>query len=190
MPNRFHHGDLRTELIENALEMIEEEGEDKLSLRKLARKVGVSEAAPYSHFKNKDDLIFNIREYITDKLYASFEDAYNNAEDEGYGILNIGKAYVKFFLDNPVYFSFLFDQECIKIDLSMKGKDDYKPFMFFRDACYRYYSSEGLSEDKIKFGIINMWSLVHGIASIASMKNVTTDFDWEDNLERILLEKK
>ena len=50
----YHHGDLRNALIETGIELINEYGEEKLSLRKVATKCGVSNAAPYAHFKNKD----------------------------------------------------------------------------------------------------------------------------------------
>ena len=183
MPNHFHHEDLRTELIENALILIKEEGEAKLSLRKLARTVGVSESAPYSHFKNKEDLISCTSDYITDKLYDSLKSTY----DESHSVYKIGEAYVNFFLDHPSYFRFIFDQPCIKIDLSMNGKDDYKPFEFFRDATFEFLRKEGWEDEKIKFAVISMWSTVHGVASIASMKNVTTDFDWRKELEKILV---
>ncbi len=56
----YHHGDLRKALIENGIEFINQYGEEKLSLRKIAEKCGVSNAAPYAHFKDKDDFINSI----------------------------------------------------------------------------------------------------------------------------------
>ena len=47
----YHHGNLREELIEKGIEMINEAGEEKLSLRKVAKMCGVSNAAPYTYFK-------------------------------------------------------------------------------------------------------------------------------------------
>ena len=55
----YHHGELKKALIENGIEFINQYGEEKLSLRKVAEKCGVSNAAPYAHFKDKDDL--NVR---------------------------------------------------------------------------------------------------------------------------------
>ena len=48
----YHHGNLRKELIEKGIKMINDTSEEKLSLRKLAVECGVSNAAPYTHFKN------------------------------------------------------------------------------------------------------------------------------------------
>ena len=50
----YHHGNLRSALVEAGLELISMEGEETLSLRKAALKCGVSNAAPYAHFNNKD----------------------------------------------------------------------------------------------------------------------------------------
>lgn len=104
--------------------------------------------------------------------------------------MEIGKAYVEFAMDQPDYFNFLFDQADINIDLSMKSGGDFRPFTFFRDKSYEVYRELGYDDDSIKYGIISMWTQVHGIAMIASMKSVTTDFVWHDVLERLLVEKK
>ena len=60
----YHHGNLRKELIEKGIKMINDTGEEKLSLRKLAVECGVSNAAPYTHFKNKDELLKAIYIYF------------------------------------------------------------------------------------------------------------------------------
>lgn len=53
----YHHGDLRRALIGSAIHILESEGEAALTMRRIARDIGVSQAAPYSHFKNKRDLL-------------------------------------------------------------------------------------------------------------------------------------
>lgn len=184
----YHHDDLKNELLEMGLKAISEEGIEKLSLRKLARECGVSEAAPYSHFENKSRLLDEMKGYVAKKLYEKLYEAALNSP-KPYCMLEIGKAYVEFALKQPDYFNFLFGQANISIDLSMKNDGDFKPFMFFRDKAYEVYRELGYDDDSIKFGIVSMWTQVHGIAMIASMKNVTTDFDWLDVLERILVEK-
>jgi AcrR family transcriptional regulator len=53
----YHHGNLRAELLDTALQRLHEEGVEALSLRALARSVGVSQTAPYRHFSDKNDLL-------------------------------------------------------------------------------------------------------------------------------------
>ena len=55
--DRYHHGDLRNALVTASLSIIEREGADALTLRSAAREAGVSHAAPYAHFEDKEDLI-------------------------------------------------------------------------------------------------------------------------------------
>ena len=64
MSDKYHHGDLRNALIEEGIKMINSSGEQTLSLRKLAEKCGVSMAAPYAHFKNKEEMVNAIKEYL------------------------------------------------------------------------------------------------------------------------------
>ena len=62
----YHHGDLRRALIETGIDFIKQKGEEVLSLRKIAEICGVSNAAPYAHFKSKDEFIAAIQRYIMD----------------------------------------------------------------------------------------------------------------------------
>lgn len=191
MKQSYHHGNLRKELIEAGIKMVQQVGIEKLSLRKLAAQCGVSEAAPYSHFANKEELLKAMQEYVTELLMRCLKEAVEHTDNPNSptAILNMGKAYVLFFMDNPEYYSFLFMQQCVKIDLSMNENfKNFPPFQFYKDKVYEVYRKEGFSEERIKYGIIAMWAKVHGIAAITSMKYVTKDFEWEEVLDQILVE--
>lgn len=191
MEKQYHHGDLKNELLRTGLKMVQRDGLGGLSLRKLAAACGVSEAAPYSHFKSKEDLLLAMQEYVTGQLQSCLEDAFEKTDekDSPSAILNLGKAYVLFFLQYPEYYTFLFAQPCVKIDLSMNsGDEDFPPFRYFREKAYAVYRKEGIPEERIKYGIIAMWAKVHGIAAIASMRYIRKDFEWEDILEKVLAE--
>lgn len=187
--NTYHHNNLKNELLERGLKMIREQGINGLSLRSLARACKVSEAAPYSHFKNKDDFLEQMKSYVTKKLYDRLLEASLSRSGPSC-ILEMGKAYIEFALRQPDYFNFLFNQADIQIDLSMNSQGHFSPFSLFRDKSYEVYRALGYGDDSIKFGIISMWTQVHGIAIIASMKSVDKDFEWMDVLERLLVEKK
>ena len=68
MADTYHHGNLREALIEAGLKIINESGEDSLSLRKVAAACNVSHAAPYAHFMDKDELIEAIKSSVTDRF--------------------------------------------------------------------------------------------------------------------------
>lgn len=191
MKAKYHHGDLKIDLMKTGLKMIQENGIEKLSLRKLSAICNVSEAAPYSHFKNKEELIGAMQEYVTEQLQNYLESAYDNSEkkDSPDAILNMGKAYILFFEQYPEYYAFLFAQPCVKIDLSMRtDEDNFPPFQYFKEKAYFVYRKENFTDERIKYGVIAMWAKVHGLAAIVSMKYVKKDFEWENVLEKILVE--
>jgi len=190
MEKKYHHGDLKTQLISKGLMMIHTEGVGNLSLRKLAKMCEVSEAAPYSHFKNKEELLAAMSDYVSERLLECVQNAYESSEDteEPRAIYNIGKAYIFFFLEHPEYFSFLFHQSDAKINLTISdAEDDFAPYRFFKEKAYQIYRQKGLDDEKIKYGIISEWATVHGLASIATIKGVQKDFEWEDVLDQIIL---
>ena len=84
MSDNYHHGNLRNALIEEGIRMINAGGEDSLSLRKLAVNCGVSNAAPYAHFKNKKENIMaeieaRVKAIIVDKLGVDESEVTNEA---------------------------------------------------------------------------------------------------------------
>lgn len=184
----YHHGNLRRNLIDKGIELINKDGIQKLSLRKLAKECGVSEAAPYSHFKNKEDFITAMQEDVMEQFMECLEKSMGDKKVvDPQTIGAMGKAYVSFFLTHPDYYDFLFTQPCFKADLSMKDNpDNFPPFELFRKAVTEAYAGQGYTPDKLKYGIISMWATVHGLAAIAAMKNVSTDFDWEEKIEEII----
>ena len=69
----YHHGDLRTALLDAALDIIADTGPRGLSIREVARRAGVSHAAPYRHFNDKDDLIVAVVERGFDLLQETMQ---------------------------------------------------------------------------------------------------------------------
>ena len=142
MDKKYHHGDLKIQLIKSGLQMVQEDGINKLSLRRLAQMCNVSEAAPYSHFKNKEELLIAIQEYVTQQLLKCLKDAYENTEysNSPIAILNMGKAYVQFFINYPEYYSFL--QEACYYNLSCRfcSKHCYNNCWLVYNESLRLYS--------------------------------------------------
>lgn len=191
MKQSYHHTNLRNELIEVGIKMVEEVGVDKLSLRKLASLCGVSEAAPYKHFASKEDLLTAMQEYVTQQLMKCLQKAVESTEqsDPTESILQMGKAYVLFFMNNPEYYAFLFLHSNLSINLSANEKlESYPPFQYYRNQVFQVYRALGYSDSRILNGLIAMWAKVHGIVAIIAMKNVAIDFEWEQMLDQILIE--
>lgn len=103
---RYHHGDLRRALVEAALTLVDERGGDVITLRAAARLAGVSEAAPYAHFPDKEALLAAVAARGFDALAASMRRAARKAgPDDAIGRMrSMGAAYVRFALARPSLF--------------------------------------------------------------------------------------
>ena len=179
----YHHGELRKTLIETGIEFINQYGEEKLSLRKIAEKCGVSNAAPYAHFKDKNDFINAVQMYIMDSFMDSLVVCANECKDEKQILSELGVCYVMFFYHNPLYFDFLFSRKNIRIRLSSDNNDN-PPFELFRKTAEKVLGEMGISEKKIRYKTMAMWSLVHGLSAISAMPDI--DVDWESEVREII----
>ena len=180
----YHHKDLKNQLIEKGIELVSVEGLKSFSLRKVAAACGVSHAAPYSHFHSKDELLNAMQSYITAEFSKTLEDTIATQGDSPDVLAYLGKAYVVFFIDNPHYFSFLYTQSNMQIDLSFSedANQNYAPFETFKGLALALMDKIAYPKEKNKDAVIALWSFIHGIASLATMKNVHYDEIWEDKI--------
>lgn len=179
----YHHGDLRKALIENGIEFINQYGEEKLSLRKIAEKCGVSNAAPYAHFKDKDDFINAMQGYVMDSFMDSLVVCASECKDDTQILSELGVCYVMFFYHNPLYFDFLFSRKNIRIRLS-SDNNDIPPFELFRRTAEKVLGKIGISEKNIRYKTIAMWSLVHGLSALSAIPDI--DINWESEVREII----
>ena len=101
----YHHGNLRQALLERAAEMIAENGIGALSLRGLARDLGVSHAAPAAHFRDRRALLCELaREGFRMSVEALHAGADAAGPDPVARYRALGRSYVQFARDNPSYF--------------------------------------------------------------------------------------
>lgn len=109
LPMTYHHGHLRAALIEAAAEAVANHGVAALSLRALARELGVSHTAPRHHFTDKRGLLTALATdgyaRLADKLFAAGDD-----------FLEAGVAYVRFAIENPGHFAVMYQPELVDED--------------------------------------------------------------------------
>ena len=191
MSDKYHHGDLRNALIEESIKMINSSGEESVSMRKLAQRCGVSMAAPYAHFKNKEEMINAIKEYVEEAFTKYLEAAISQIENDiEKKIIVLGNAYITFFIENPEYFTFLFSRGYIHANLDYKSSDenDFKPFKILKDLCTIYFEKKKpeLSDHEKELEIIRIWASVQGVTSIMFMPNVKWSRDWKNEISKLL----
>ncbi|MGK0498853.1 MAG: AcrR family transcriptional regulator [Oceanicoccus sp.] len=106
----YHHGDLKNALIVKATEIIEQQGLDGVSLRKVGAALGVSQAALYSHFKNKNSLL----EAVATAAYQRLIDRQTEADQQSEGhmerVKSQGGAYVLFARQHPHLYRLMFGE--------------------------------------------------------------------------------
>ena len=114
-PRAYHHGDLRAALVEGALAILREEGIEALTLRGVARRAGVSQAAPYRHFTDRRALVAAVAEDGFRRLQATMLERLQDAQGRG-SLKLVAKAYVEFGLANPAEYRVMFGPEVAVTD--------------------------------------------------------------------------
>lgn len=185
----YHHGNLRVTLIETGIQMINEQGIGDFSLRKLAAKCGVSRSAPYSHFKDKEDMLESMKNYVADKFIERLKETIENNSGNNKIFVETGKSYVHFFMENPNYYPFLFNQGDAKFVLSTNDSEELEKY---NDLITTYPSLTYVIDELDLTGpyqiqnILAFWSVVHGLAGISTMNGAKIDGDFDVLIERIL----
>lgn len=151
----YHHGDLRRALLDAAVEAIREAGPNGVSLRELARRTGVSHAAPQHHFRDKAGLLTALAREGYDLLATALEAA-------GGDLLEAGVAYVRFAMDHPAHFQVMFQP-------SLYRRDD--PDVVAAVGRARAALRAGLRNlprppDEEAMAAVAAWSIVHGFATL------------------------
>ncbi len=108
-PKSYHHGNLRAELLDTAIAQLREVGADDLSLRALARSIGVSQTAPYRHFADKGELLAAMATRGYRDLLAGLRQAEADAgESPAQQLTAVAHAYVDYAANNPQLFKLMF----------------------------------------------------------------------------------
>jgi len=186
----YHHGNLREELIEKGIEVINEEGEEKLSLRKVAKMCGVSNAAPYTYFKKKSDLLYAMSDYIWGILAIELDRTRKKYENQENLLVKLGKTYVMFFCENHRYYHFMISRKNMKMDLFSKFSEiennNEKAFSILKIEAIKILEKMGVPNQAMQDKIIAMWALVQGLTTIMITNDIKYSESWEERIEEII----
>lgn len=188
--DKYHHDDLKETLIRNGIKLLNKEGHENFSMRKLATMCNVSHAAPYNNFKSKEELIEQIMKYVLKELEDSLKSIEDKYRDNPQQLtLELGKQYVKFMVSNPDYLKILFLSDFeTKINIS-KGNihSEYNAFNILRDGAVREFKTVGIKEEDYSRNIVAMWAIVHGLAIMIANKTIVYEGDIGEFVEDILI---
>jgi AcrR family transcriptional regulator len=162
----YHHGDLRRAILDAARAELDAAGAAALSMREVARRAGVSHAAPYHHFPDKDDLLA----HLGAEGFTTFAAYLRQAADEGGAaprgrLMRMGFGYLRFAKAHPGLFHLMWSA-------MPTGKDDVwmgpstESFQVLVDEVARVRAEVGQPGSPLGDAVL-YWSMVHGLATLS-----------------------
>ena len=186
-PKPYHHGDLRNALIQAGLELLAEGGAQELDLRKVARRAGVSHAAPYRHFADKQALIAAIDEegfhWLAERIQATLREVPDEPFEQ---LLGVALAYVHFAQEHPWLMREMFSGLTIE-------RESFASLHAASKTVYQLYIEvirRGQEKGKIVEGDPAalagvLWSVLHGLAMLIIEQQMRPYADGPEGTERV-----
>jgi AcrR family transcriptional regulator len=169
----YHHGDLRTALIQEGLALLEERQGDDIGLREVARAVGVSATAVYRHFPDKAALLRALSAEGLVRLAAVQQAAFDAAGGGKPGFAATGRAYVHFALANPALFRLVFSNPP-EPEEGESGDEAPEAFRMLRENAAALLPP-GADAAAIRIAALGAWAGVHGLAVLMLDRQIPAD---------------
>jgi len=164
----YHHGNLREALIEAALDLIAKKGPAGFTFADAARWAGVSAAAPYRHFRDRDALVADVARRGFELFAARLDRAWDDGRPDPFSAFeNVGRAYLAFAHDEPAYYSAMFEAGLSLDDDRALREVAERSVAVWRKASETLCAR--LPPDKRPPGLmmsLHIWALSHGVASL------------------------
>jgi len=164
----YHHGNLKETLVRAALELIAQKGPAGFTFAEAARWAGVSPAAPYRHFRDRDELLADVARRGFDQFEAALARAWDDGRPDPFTAFDrVGKAYLQFAKSEPAYYSAMFEA-----GISLDGNPELREaadaaFAVLRKSVEAFCAR--LPSEKRPPALmmsLHIWALSHGIASL------------------------
>jgi len=167
-PRGYHHGNLREALIHAALELIAKKGAAGFTFAEAARFAGVSPAAPYRHFRDRDELMASVALRGFEQFGAALARAWDDGRPEPFAALErLGKAYLEFARTQPAYYAAMFEAGVpVSADPALRGAGD-RAFAVLRVAAEKICATIPAADRPPALMVaLHIWAVAHGTASL------------------------
>lgn len=162
----YHHGNLRSALLSAALELVQEQGPVAISLREVARRAGVSHAAPAHHFGDKAGLLTALAAQGFEHFAAALRaGAARAGERDDLRFSWVGWAYVMFAAEHRAYFGIMFRPELLRYDDSALAHAAGDAYSVLTESV-RATRDDDSNAEALELSAIRAWSEVHGLATL------------------------
>jgi AcrR family transcriptional regulator len=185
----YHHGDLKNALVQAGVEILAEEGLGGLSLRKVAKQAGVSHAAPYAHFADKQALIAAISTEGFKQLYFQIEAVLEKDRGKPEKLLiETAWAYVQFALNAPDRFKLMFssvlEKEKEYAEFMEISQENFSQLVEIVEICQQAGVLRSGVSDIVA---VSIWSTVHGFTSLLLEGQISHTVLEKESLKDLLL---
>lgn len=170
--NKFHHGDLKNEIIKQGLKIIYDKGFQSVELKDISKACHVSTPSIYRHFDGKSDLMDKLLIEVSHIFYNFLKkECHHSYEDAEEDLINMGVRFFQFSQDYPHYFEFLFYSKFerhvqLGTDIQIDYNDENNSFNLFKEVVIHYFNNNGIKQDHNRH-IVNLWSYISGLSIIA-----------------------
>ena len=164
----YHHGNLREALIDAALNLIAQKGPAGFTFADAARSAGVSSAAPYRHFRDRDALLADVARRGFDLFAARLEQGWAGGKPEPFRAFeNLGRTYLEFARGEPAYYSAMFEAGvALDSDAGLRQASE-RAFAVLRRAAEALCGLVPAERRPPALMMsLHIWALSHGIASL------------------------
>jgi AcrR family transcriptional regulator len=164
----YHHGNLKEALVRAALELIAKKGPAGFTFAEAARWAGVSPAAPYRHFRDRDELLANIAVRGFEQFAEALARAWNDGKPDPFGAFErLGRAYLDFARTEPAYYAAMFEAGIpLETNPELREAGD-RAFAVLRSATERLIGTMPAgNRPPALMMALHVWAMSHGIAAL------------------------
>jgi AcrR family transcriptional regulator len=167
-PRGYHHGNLKEALLRAALELIAEKGPAGFTFAEAARWAGVSPAAPYRHFRDRDELLASVALRGFNQFEAVLARAWDGGRPDIFTALDrLGKAYLGFARTEPAFYAAMFEAGIPLADNPALRDAGDRAFAVLREAAEKLCAQAAArTRPPALMVAVHIWAIAHGIAAL------------------------
>ncbi|TGL50760.1 TetR/AcrR family transcriptional regulator [Leptospira meyeri] len=166
----YHHGDLKNSIIKSCHKLLQKKGASEFSLREVATLSGVSHAAVYRHFQDKEEVLEILSSIGFDRLGSLQKKVPQVSGNPDDYFVKLGLVYIQFAIKNPNYYRLMFQTKRTSESKILK-QSKLKSYAILVRGCRFYLKEKRRKENHRSFALM-AWSLVHGYSYLC----IETDF--------------